>query len=112
MSRDNDQKRKESPYMGKSRDNDQKDAYVSNERQPQSLSLTFFHKNNSLLSATSFLSLSPMAYNTTVFLVNFYRSNKLTSTDYVDFGKCQDKFGRFAWSKNDSNHLDVKLKVL
>ena len=46
-----------------------------------------------------------MAYNTTASLDN------LTCTDYVDFGKFQDRFGRFSWSKNDSNHLDVKLKV-
>ena len=29
----------------------------------------------------------------------------------MDFGKCQDRFGRFFWSKNDSNYLDIKLKV-
>ena len=29
----------------------------------------------------------------------------------MDFSKCQDRFGRFSWSKNDSNYLDVKLKV-
>ena len=46
-----------------------------------------------------------MAYNTTASL------DKLTCTDYVDFGKCQDRFGRFSWSKNDSNYFDVKLKV-
>ena len=46
-----------------------------------------------------------MAYNTTASL------DKLTCTDYVDFGKCQDRFGRFSWSKNDSNYLDVKIKV-
>ena len=46
-----------------------------------------------------------MAYNTTASL------DKLTCTDYVDFGKCQDRFGRFSWSKIDSNYLDVKLKV-
>ena len=46
-----------------------------------------------------------MAYNTTASL------DKLTCTDYVDFGKCQDRFGRFSWSKNNSNCLDVKLKV-
>ena len=46
-----------------------------------------------------------MAYNTTVSL------DKLTCTDYVGFGKCQDRFGRFFWSKNDSNYLDAKLKV-
>ena len=46
-----------------------------------------------------------MAYNTTASL------DKLTCTDYVDFGKCQDRFGRFSLSKNDSNYLDVKLNV-
>ena len=46
-----------------------------------------------------------MAHNTTAFL------NKLTCTDYVDFGKCQDRFGQLSWSKNDSNSLDLKLKV-
>ena len=46
-----------------------------------------------------------MTYNTTVSL------DKLTCTDYVDFGKCQDRCGQFSWSKIDSNSLDVKLKV-
>ena len=57
------------------------------------------------MSASTILSRSPMAYNTTASLV------KLACTDYVDFGKCQDRFGQFSWSKNDSNYLDVKLKV-
>ena len=105
MSPDNDQKRKNSPYMKMSRDNDQKHAYIKNEMQLQNHSLNFFHKIKSLLSATSILSRSPMIYNTYASL------DKLTCTDYVDFGKCQDRFGRFSWSKNDSNYLDVKLKV-
>ena len=46
-----------------------------------------------------------MAYNTTAIL------DKLSFTDYVDFGKFHERFGRFSWSKNDSNYLDVKLKV-
>ena len=46
-----------------------------------------------------------MTYNTTETL------EKLAFTDYVDFGKSQDRFGRFSWSKNDSNYLDIKLKV-
>ena len=29
----------------------------------------------------------------------------------MDFGKNQDRFGRFSCSKNDSNYLDIKLKV-
>ena len=47
-----------------------------------------------------------MAYNTTASL------DKLTCTNYADVGKCQDRFGRISWSKNDSNSLDMKLKVL
>ena len=46
-----------------------------------------------------------MAYNTTASL------DKLTCTDYVDFGKSLDRFGRFSWSKNDSNYLDIKQKM-
>ena len=46
-----------------------------------------------------------MAYNTTVSL------DKLTCNDYVDFGKSSVGFGRFSWTKNDSNYLDIKLKV-
>ena len=73
--------------------------------QLQYLSLTFIHKDRSLFSATSILSRSRTAHNTTASL------DMLTCTDNVDFGKCQDRFGQFSWSKNDSNHLDVKLKV-
>ena len=46
-----------------------------------------------------------MAYNTTETL------DKLACTDYVDFRKSQDRFGRFFWTKNDPNYLDIKLKV-
>ena len=45
-----------------------------------------------------------MAYNATASL------DKLTCTDYVDFGKSLDRFGRFSWTKNDSSYLDIKLK--
>ena len=82
-----------------------KAAYISNEMQLQIQSLTFIHKNKPLLSATSILSCSPMAYNTTVSL------DKLTCTDYMDFGKCQDRIGQFSKSKNNFNYLNVKLKV-
>ena len=44
-----------------------------------------------------------MAYNTTETL------DKLACTNYVDFGKCQDRFGQFSWSKNDFNYLDITL---
>ena len=46
-----------------------------------------------------------MAYNTTASL------DKLTCTDYVEFGKILQRFGRFSWTKNDSNYLDIKLKM-
>ena len=46
-----------------------------------------------------------MAYNTTAYL------DKLICTAYVDFGKISDRFGRFPWTKNDSNYLDIKLEV-
>ena len=45
---------------------------------------------------------SEMTYNTTTTL------DKLACTDYMDFGNCQDRFGRFSWSKKS---FDVKLKV-
>ena len=41
MSRDNDQKRKESPYRELLRNKDKKDAHISNEKQLQNHSLTF-----------------------------------------------------------------------
>ena len=46
-----------------------------------------------------------LAYNTTATL------DKLTCTDYVDFGECKDRFERISWSKNFFDYLDVKLKV-
>ena len=46
-----------------------------------------------------------MAYNTKATL------DKLACTDYVDFGKCQDRFGRISWSKISFIYLDVKIKV-
>ena len=76
--------------MEMSRDNDQKHEYISIQMELQNHSLTFIHQNKSLLSATSILSCSPMTYNTTASL------DKLTCTDYVDFGKCQDRFGQFS----------------
>ena len=105
MSRDNVQKRRESPYMEKSRDNDQKRCVYKYGYAAQNHSSAFFNKNKSLLSATSIPSRSPMAYETTFSL------DKLNCTDNVDFGKCHDRFGQFSLSKNDSNYLDVELKV-
>ena len=47
-----------------------------------------------------------MAYNTTSFM------DKLATTVYMDFGKCHDIIGIFLRSKNDSNYLHVKVKVI
>ena len=105
MSRDINRKRKESPYMEKPRDKDQRSCIFKYRIAAPNRSLTFIHKNKSLPSATSILLRSPMAYNTTAFL------NKLTCTDYVDFGKCQDRFRQFSWSKIDFNYLVVEVKV-
>ena len=105
MSGDNAQQRKESLYKDKSRDNDQKRCVHKQRNAAKNHPLIFFHKNKSLPSATSIPSRSPMAYNTTASL------DKLIFTDYVDFGKCQDRFGQFSSSKNGSNCLDVKLKI-
>ena len=105
MSRDNDPKGKNLLKCKCHVTMTKKDAYISIKMQFQIHSLTSILKNKSLLLATSILSRSAMAYNTTVSL------DKLTCTDYVDFGKCQDKSGQVFLSKNDSNYLDVKLKV-
>ena len=82
-----------------------KDAFTDNELQLLDHSLTFFHKNKTHLSTISILSRSPMAHNTTASF------EKITCTDYVDFGNFQDKCGRLSRSQNDSNYLDVKQKV-
>ena len=81
-----------------------KKAYKSNSFYLVKLSLSLNVRDSSLFSATSVLSPSPMAYNTTASL------DKLTCTKYVDFKNCQNRFGRFAWSKK-FNYLEIKLKV-
>ena len=85
-----------------------RDAYIRNELQLQNSSLIFIHKSKPLLLATSIVVhlVQPWLTNTTASL------DKLIGTDYVDFGEWQDRFGRLPWSKNDSNYLDVELKVI
>ena len=36
---------------------------------------------------------------------------KSLCTDFVDFGKHQDRFGRFSWTKNEKNYLEIHFKV-
>ena len=66
-----------------------KEAFKSNGLQLLNHSLSFFLKNCSLLSATCVLSPSSIVYNTTASL------DDLTWTDYVNFGKTQNRFGQF-----------------
>ena len=82
-----------------------KETYIGNKLQLQKSSSTFIHKIKSFVSAASILSRSPMADKTIASL------DKLTCTAYVDFGKFQAIFSRISWSKNDSNYLDVKIKL-
>ena len=37
--------------------------------------------------------------------------DKSLCTDFVDFGKHQDRFGRFSWFKNEKNYLEIHFKV-
>ena len=60
---------------------------------------------NTLLSTTSILSLSLMAYKTTDTI------DKLACTNYVDFGKSQDRSGQLSLTEIDFNFLDIKLIV-
>ena len=83
----------------------QREAFMNNELQLRNHFLSFNHKNKPFFSSTSILSRSPIAYNATAFL------EKLTCTEYVDFGKCQCRFGQCFWFKKDSNCFDVKLQV-
>ena len=89
--------------METSRKNDQKRIYKQHFAAPKSFHLSF-SKNKSFLSATSILSPQPkpIDHNSTASM------DKLSCTDNVDFGKCQDRFGRFSWSKNDTNYVVVK----
>ena len=49
-----------------------------------------------------------MIFNTTSAL------DKTSCTDYMDFGKHADRFGRISWSqieKDNQKYLDIQLKV-
>ena len=48
---------------------------------------------------------SKVTYETTATL------DKLACTNFVDFGKCQERLGQLFWIKIDSNYSDIKLKV-
>ena len=64
--------------------------------------LSNFHSQKLITSSANImLSRQPK----TVIYSNANSLDKLNCTHYVDFGKCQDRFGQFAMSKNDSSHL-------
>ena len=102
MSRDNDQKKEVFPYKEVSRDTD---ACKSSDLKFSNHCSTFILKNQ--LASFSYQHSISFTHG----LQHYKTLNKLACTDYVDFGKSQDRFGRFFWSKNDSNYLVIKLKV-
>ena len=59
------QKKKNVPYKAMSRDNDKKDAHISNEMQLQNPSSISIHKKKAFLSANTIPFYSPLAHNTT-----------------------------------------------
>ena len=105
MSGDNDQKgKKKFPIRICQKTMTKMDEYISNKLLLQNHSVICIDKSKSLLSAASILSRSHMAHNITVSL------EKLPFTDYMDFGKFQDRLGQKFWSKNDFNYLTVELE--
>ena len=82
-----------------------KDVHASNEMHPKSI-FNFHLQKQSIRFSYQLFILFPLTYNTTATL------DKLTCTNYVDSGICQDRFGQFFWSKSGSIYLDVKLKVI
>ena len=71
----------------------------------KSLFHSFLWNKVVLLTSPNNKSESEMTYNSAATL------DKLACTDYVDFDKCQGRFGRNSWSRNSFDYLDVKLKV-
>ena len=90
-----------------SRDSDHRRSVYRQQLEAPKSFLNFPAQKSSPRSATSVLSQQPKrtTNNTTASL------DILTCTDYVDFGKCQDRFGQLYWSQKGSSNLDVKLKV-
>ena len=86
-----------------SRANDWNRCKESNKIRLQNPSLLFFHKKQ-IISFSYQLSIS--------FTNGLQHYRFLGKTNFYEvFGKYQDRIGRFSWSKNDSNYLDVKHKV-
>ena len=98
--------------METSLNNKKKEALIGNVLLLQNLSLTFNFKNKQIVSFSyhcfSVLSpqAKPMADNVTASM------EKLSCTDYVDLVKSEARFGQFSVSKDDSEKLDVLLKLL
>ena len=82
-----------------------KGVHASNEMHPKSM-FKFHSQKQSIRFSYQHFILFPLTCNATATI------DKLTCTNYVDFGKCQVRFGQFSWSKSGSINLDVKLKVI
>ena len=104
MSRDNQQERKESHYMEKWRQNDQK-TNVRKSHLTAPMSFLKFHCRDFFPSLNYQPCYLPIANDTTASL------DKLTGTNYVELRKCQDRFGQLSCSKKNSNYLDVRLPL-
>ena len=105
MSCDNDQKNKQPRFRKCHVTMTRNESCKRNSFQLKNRSLTLFVKNFiHFFSATILLSHSHIASNTTSFL------EKLTCTDYVDFGKIQDKSGEFFCLKLTSTAHMLNLK--
>ena len=80
------------------------------------INTNLFNSNNHYFTLFSRIKLSFSPIQTTNLNLKWLTTlqktlDKLACTDYVDFGKCQDRFGRISWSKNSFDYLHVKLKV-
>ena len=130
MSRDNVQKRKESPYRNIAPGSDpikkhhvtlnENQAFICDTRQLQYRFSTLIFKKKSNFLVSSFLCRSTITYNATAL------SDRLTCTDSVDFGKCQDRFENsigpklipitwmYYWKfwKKDDNKVSEWYKIL
>ena len=89
LSNDNVHIKKDTPYMEKSLKFEQKRiVYKKHFAAPKSF-FNFHFKKTTSFRYHSTISITIVAQNTSV------SSEQLTSTIYVDFGKCPDSFGHF-----------------
>ena len=105
MSRDNDQKGKNLLIWKCHVTVTKKEAYISNEKQLQNLSVTFIQKKQ--ITTFSY----QHSISSTHGLQHYCFLGQANLHRLCGLWHCQDRFGQISWSKNDFNNLDVKLKV-